>query len=185
MFKWSKIFKTFKESCFWWYRKSIDATKSHIYIWVNQVGSSPIKIVCRLQQNTKSLTIYWHIMHLWFVKWCLNFLSSAINLAGSSNKTTVGVDFTFTCRSNARVIKFERDGVDECIMTGSYPNNTCLFFGNYSKSFMYNCNNSTGVYNLIIPGSFDIDALHGSNWTCIAPLAIQFSSTIQLYVYGE
>lgn len=97
----------------------------------------------------------------------------------------VGVDFTFTCLSNARVIKFCRNGEDEVIISGAYPNGSCVFFGKPNNNYEYRCKNITGVYNLTISRSFNIDSIHDSTWQCSAPLQIKNSEVIKLYVNGE
>ncbi|CAC5414995.1 unnamed protein product [Mytilus coruscus] len=111
--------------------------------------------------------------------------ATAINLSSSSDTASVGVDFTFSCVSNAKVIVFARDGKTVCVIPGAYPNGTCNFFGEYNKDYTYRCNNSTGVYNLTISSSFDIDTLHGSNWQCSEPNTPTNLKVIQLYVNGE
>ncbi|CAG2195897.1 unnamed protein product [Mytilus edulis] len=110
-------------------------------------------------------------------------LKVSINLTSSSGFAYVGVDFTLSCKSNVLSIIFTRNGKLECAITGSNPNGTCSFFGDYIKNYEYRCNNSTGVYNLTIPSSFDIDTLHGSNWQCSAPSIPDNSPVVQLYVY--
>ncbi|CAC5421802.1 unnamed protein product [Mytilus coruscus] len=114
------------------------------------------------------------------------FLSdlTSIRLILSSEKATLGVDFTITCVSNDRAIVFRRNVTNECTIAGGYSNGTCNLIGEYNHNYKYNCNNSTGeyMYNLTIPSSFNIDTLHGSRWSCSAPIEVVSSENIQLYV---
>lgn len=114
-------------------------------------------------------------------------LSSAIRLIFSSEKATLGVDFTITCVSNVRAIYFRRDVTNERTIAGGQSNGTCNFIGEYNHNYKYDCNNSTGeyMYNLTIPSSFNINTLHGSRWICSAPIEVVSSETIQLYANGK
>ncbi|XP_052074672.1 uncharacterized protein LOC127712344 isoform X1 [Mytilus californianus] len=86
--------------------------------------------------------------------------SSAYLLTTSSDKATTGIDFNFTCYfpSIDYMLSISRDNTRECSFR-SY----CRL-SSYNQNYTCTCSGTTII--LTIPGSFDIDTLHGSQWMC-------------------
>ncbi|CAC5371813.1 unnamed protein product [Mytilus coruscus] len=149
-------------------------------------GRESKSIQLYVNQSVQQLSCTDLVLGVWNYHLFSHFLSIEVTLTSSSDKATVGLVFTLTCGTNARAITFQRDGLSECTIIGGDGNGTCTFSGDYNKNYKYECFTSPGVYKLTIPSSFDIDILHGSNWTCNLPLeSSKQSEIIQLYINGK
>jgi hypothetical protein len=112
-------------------------------------------------------------------------LVSGYTLTTSSDKATVGLDFTFTCVTTQTLIAFCRDGSTVCIITGSNTDGTCALDHGYITNYAYTCNPTTNTYTVTIPGSYLTDILHRTRWCCENPFGGGQLSTKILYVNGE
>ena len=109
---------------------------------------------------------------------------SGYTLTMSSDKATVGLDFTFTCATTDNAIKFTRDVTSVCVITGRNTDGTCTLNGAYNTDYTYTCNPTTNTYTVTIPGSYLTESLHGTTWKCGNPFGGE-SNTEILYVNGE
>lgn len=100
----------------------------------------------------------------------------AIVLTTSSDKATTGIDFIFTCNFSSfeHYVSIYRDSILEC----GVP---CRLY-NYNLNYTCTCNDTTLI--LTIPGTFDIDKLHGSTWICY-DIHWKMSNTVLLNVNGR
>jgi hypothetical protein len=112
-------------------------------------------------------------------------LVSGYTLRTSSDKATVGLDFTFTCITTETFIIFNRDSSTVCFITGRNTDGTCALDGGSISDYTYTCNTTTNAYTVTIPGSYLIESLHGTTWRCENPFGGGQSSTKILYVNGE
>jgi hypothetical protein len=112
-------------------------------------------------------------------------LVSGYTLTTSSEKPTVGLDFTFTCVTTNTLIVFTRDITTVCTITGGNTDGTCVFNGGYITYYSYTCNPTTETYTVTIPGSYLTERLHGTTWQCKNPFTGGTSNTKILYVNGE
>ena len=111
-------------------------------------------------------------------------LVSGFTLTTSSDKATIGRDFTFTCVTTYTVITFNSDSTTVCIITGSNADGTCALDGAYIADYTYTCNPTTDTYTVTIPKSYLTERLHGARWKCGSPFGGE-SNTKILYVNGE
>ncbi|XP_076109051.1 uncharacterized protein LOC143077049 [Mytilus galloprovincialis] len=90
----------------------------------------------------------------------LEAYSSAYILTTSSDKATTGIDFNFTCyfSSIEYDLTISRDNAFEC----SFRRHCRLY--RYNENFTCTCSDTT--VTLTVPGTFDIETLHGSQWIC-------------------
>jgi hypothetical protein len=115
-----------------------------------------------------------------------SLLISGYTLTTSSDKATVGLDFTFTCVTTDTAITFNRDSSTVCTITGGNTDGTCIFEGGYLTNYAYKCNPTTNTYTVTIPGSYLTDSLHGTSWRCQHPFGEgTVSNTKILYVNGK
>ena len=112
-------------------------------------------------------------------------LISGYILTTSSDKATVGLDFTFTCVTTDTIMSFIRDVTAVCTITGGNTDNTCVFSGYYIPDYAYTCNPTTNTYTVTIPGSYLTDSLLGTEWKCQNPFGGASSNVKILYVNGE
>jgi hypothetical protein len=103
----------------------------------------------------------------------------------SSDKATVGLDFTFTCVTTVTFIVFNRDSVTICTLAGRNTDATCVFKGGYTANYAYTCNPTTNTYTVTIPGFYLTESLHGTKWKCDNPFGGAPSNTKIVYVNGE
>ena len=114
---------------------------------------------------------------------CVQFVG--YTLTTSSDKATVGLDFTFACVTTEAFILFTRDSTNVCTITGGNTDGTCVFAGGYITYYTYTCNPTTDTYTVTIPGSYLTDSLHGTTWRCQSPFGGATSNTKIFYVNGE
>ena len=112
-------------------------------------------------------------------------LVSGFTLTTSSDNSTVGLDFTFTCVTTKTLIIFDRDGTTVCTVKGGNTDGTCVFDGAYITDYTYTCNPTTDTYTVTIPGSYLTESLHGTAWKCQNFFGGGESNTKILYVNGE
>ena len=113
-------------------------------------------------------------------------LVSGYTLTTSSDKATVGLDFTFTCVTTETYIIFNRDDSTICFITSSNTDDTCALDPGYITNYAYTCNHTTNTYTVTIPGSYLTDSLHRTIWWCENPFGGGApSNTKILYVNGE
>ena len=112
-------------------------------------------------------------------------LISGYILTTSSDKATVGLDFTFTCVTTDTIMSFIRDVTAVCTITGGNTDGACVFNGGYITDYTYTCNRATNTYTLTIPGSYLTGSLHGTEWKCQNPFGGAPSNVKILYVNGE
>lgn len=97
----------------------------------------------------------------------------------SSDKATTGIDFNFTCDYHPfdDFVIITRDNLRECS------------FRSHCRRYHYNenytCTCSYFTITLTLPGSFDIDTLHGSQWMCEDYYYGRRSNRVLLYVNGK
>ena len=109
---------------------------------------------------------------------------SGFTLTTSSDKATVGLDFTFTCVTTEAFVAFNRGVTTVCTVNGGNTDGTCVFDGDYITDYTYTCNPTTSTYTLTIPGSYLTESLHRTAWRCQSPFGGE-SNTKILYVNGE
>ena len=112
-------------------------------------------------------------------------LVSGYTLTTSSDKATVGLDFTFTCITTETFIAFNRDSSTVCTITGSNTDDTCALEPGYIANYAYTCNTTTNTYTVTIPGSYLTESLHRTKWCCENPFGGGQANTKILYVNGE
>jgi hypothetical protein len=112
-------------------------------------------------------------------------LVSGYTLTTSSDKATVGLDFTFTCVTTETLIAFDRDIDSVCTIIGSNTDGTCVLDGSYIPDYTYTCNPTTNTYTVTIPGSYLTESLHGTIWRCEHIFGAGVSNIKILYVNGE
>ena len=112
-------------------------------------------------------------------------LFSGYILTTSSDKATIGLDFTFTCATSNTFVAFSRDATTVCTITGRNTNGTCVLDTGYISSYTYTCNLTTNTYTVSIPGYYMTDSLHRTIWLCANPFGGGESSKKKLYVNGE
>ena len=112
-------------------------------------------------------------------------LVSGYTLTTSSDKATVGLDFTFTCITTETFIAFNRGSSTVCTITGSNTDDTCALEPGYIANYAYTCNPTTNTYTVTIPGSYLTDSLHRTKWWCENPFRGGQANTKILYVNGE
>jgi hypothetical protein len=112
-------------------------------------------------------------------------LVSGYTLTTSSDKATVGLDFTFTCVTTQTFITFNKDSTNVCTITGSNTDGTCVLESDYNTDYTYTCNPTTDTYTVTIPGSYPTESLHGTRWRCENSFGGGGSNTKILYVNGE
>ena len=114
---------------------------------------------------------------------CVHFPGYTLTM--SSDKATVGLDFTFTCVTTETLVRFKIFNTNVCIITGGNTDGTCVFDGSYTTKYTYTCNPTTNTYTVTIPGLYLTERLHATNWTCQHPFGGVPSNTEILYVNGE
>ena len=74
-------------------------------------------------------------------------LISGYILTTSSDKATVGLDFTFTCVTTNTIMSFIRDVTAVCTITGGNTYGACVFNGDYMyiTDYTYTCNRTTNT----------------------------------------
>ncbi|XP_063448059.1 cell adhesion molecule 3-like [Mytilus trossulus] len=90
------------------------------------------------------------------------------------------MDFNFTCITNDFFVTITRNDIDECALVHTNSDGSCIFLRDCNLNFTISCNFTT--YTLTIPGSFDINTLHGSNWSCSGDFGADISNRVMLYV---
>jgi hypothetical protein len=91
-------------------------------------------------------------------------LVSGYILTTSSDKATVGLDFTFTCVTTETLITFDRDDIIVCIINGVNTDGTCVLYGDCKTDYTCTCNPTTNTYTVTIPGYYLTDSLHLTRW---------------------
>jgi hypothetical protein len=115
-----------------------------------------------------------------------SLLISGYTLTTSSDKATVGLDFTFTCVTTGTAITFTRDADTVCVITGRNTDGTCAFAGSYIADYTYTCSPTTNTYTVSIPGSDMTESLRGTAWRCQHPFGEGTASATKIiYVNGE
>ncbi|XP_052074673.1 uncharacterized protein LOC127712344 isoform X2 [Mytilus californianus] len=113
-----------------------------------------------------------------FALYLLSFEAYSIAniLTTSSDKATTGIDFSFSCNffSYENIVAIYRDTIRECRFR--LP---CRLYSN-NLNYTCTCNDTTII--LTIPGTFDIDNLHGSQWKCSGVYGSSNFDTVMLYV---
>jgi hypothetical protein len=112
-------------------------------------------------------------------------LVSGYTLTTSSDNATIGLDFTFTCVTTETSILFNRDITTVCAITRGNTDGTCILSKSCIANYTYTCNHIANAYTVTIPGSYLIESLHGTTWTCQHPFGGGTSNTKILYVNGE
>lgn len=111
--------------------------------------------------------------------WKIVFIPAEFVLTTSSDRATTGIDFNFTCiYTYAYYVIIYRDDTIECAIRG-FGGCRRLFC---NESYIYTCNDNALV--LTIPGTIDLDNLHGSSWNCRSSDGF-LSNTVILYVNSE
>ena len=112
-------------------------------------------------------------------------LLSGFTLTTSTDKATIGLDFTFTCVSTDSSLIFDRDVTNVCVITGGNTNGTCIFDGDFIADYTYTCKPTTNTYTVTIQGSYLTESLHGTIWKCQSLFGGGTSNTKILFVNGE
>ncbi|CAG2225744.1 unnamed protein product [Mytilus edulis] len=105
-------------------------------------------------------------------------------LTPSSDRATTGIDFNFTCIFTYTYAYYKmyvilyRDDTIECAVRMVRGFGYCSIVV-CNESYSYTCNDNALV--LTIPGTIDLDNLHGSSWNCRS-LDVFLSNTVILYV---
>lgn len=93
------------------------------------------------------------------------------------------MEFNFTCITSDIFVTIIRNDIDECAIVHTNSDGSCGFFRDCNSNYTISCNFDT--YTLTIPGSFDINTLHGSNWSCSSYFGADISNGVILYVNGK
>lgn len=107
----------------------------------------------------------------------------AFRLITSPVDAIAGIDFEFTCLNYkySTFIEISRDNEIQCIAhVKDYED--CLVF---HHNLNYSCICKDGRLTLTINGTFDINMLHGSVWTCRLSFPGEVSNRVMLYVNSK
>ena len=110
---------------------------------------------------------------------------SGFILTTSSDKATVGLDFTFTCVTTYTNIEFTRKSDTVCTITAGNTDDACVLERGCITYYTYTCNPTTDTYTVTIPGSYLTESLHGTAWKCQNFIGGGESNIMILYVNGE
>jgi hypothetical protein len=73
-----------------------------------------------------------------------------VSLTTSSDKTTIGLYFIFTCVTTYTLILFNKDSTPICFISGSNTDGTCVLDGGYITDYTYTCNTTTNVSTCMV-----------------------------------